>query len=104
MYAIIKAGGKQYKASKDQTLALEKIDAEPGSSVSIGEVLLFCGDDGKVKVGSPIIDGASVTGTILRHGKGKKIIGFTYKAKKNERHHYGHRQPLTFVKVTEIKG
>ncbi len=103
MYAIVRTGGKQYKAVPDGTLVVEKIEGEPGTEIEVGEVLLVRTDKG-VKVGTPVVPGAIVKGTILRQDRGPKIVGFTYKAKKRERHHYGHRQEQTHIKVTEIAG
>ena len=101
MYAIIKTGGKQYKVAKDETLVVERIDGEPGAAVELGYVLVLRTDAG-VKVGSPYVVGAKVVGKILRQDRGPKIQGFTYKAKKRIRHHYGHRQEQTHIQVTEI--
>lgn len=101
MFAIVKTGGKQYRAISNGTLMVEKLEAEPGASVELNEVLMLRDDKG-VTIGSPLVTGAKVVATVLRHGKGPKIVGFTYKAKKNVRHRYGHRQPCTYIKVTDI--
>lgn len=103
MYAIIKTGGKQYKAAKDEVIVVEKIEGEPGTVVTLDEVLSLVGE-GDITLGSPFIKGAKVMGTILRQGKGPKINAFNYKAKKNIRKRWGHRQPLTHVKITEVIG
>ena len=103
MYAIIKTGGKQLRATQDEVLIIEKIDGEPGTSVEFDEVLLFV-DGSSQTVGTPYIKGAKVTGEIVRQGKAKKINAFNYKAKKNERKRWGHRQPQTHVKVTSLSG
>ena len=97
MYAIIVTGGKQYRAEVGDTLYLEKIEAEVGTEVTFDQVLLV-GD----KVGTPYVEGAKVTGTIEKQGKGKKIIVFKMKAKKNYRKKQGHRQAYTKVIVKEI--
>ncbi len=102
MYVIVKSGGKQLKAAKDDILIVEKLDGEVGSEVELGEVVMVCEND-KVKVGSPFVTGASVKATIVRQGKGRKINAFNYKPKKNVRKRWGHRQPETTLRVTEVK-
>ncbi len=102
MYAIVKTGGKQFKAANDEVLIVEKLEGEPGTKVELDEVLMVC-DGSKFKVGSPFIKGAKVTGEIIRQGKGPKIEAFNYKAKKNERKRWGHRQPQTHVRITGIE-
>ncbi len=102
MYAIVKTGGKQYQAANDEVLIIEKLEGEPGTKIELDEVLMVC-DGAKVKVGSPFIKGAKVTAEIVRQAKGPKIEAFNYKAKKNERKRWGHRQPLTHVRVTGIE-
>jgi large subunit ribosomal protein L21 len=101
MYVIVQTGGKQFKAEKDETLIVEKLEGEPGTQVELGEVLMVCDGD-NFKMGSPFVKGAMVRAEIVRQGKSKKINGFNYKAKKNERKRWGHRQPQTFLKITEI--
>jgi large subunit ribosomal protein L21 len=102
MYAVIKTGGKQYRVEEKSVLRVEKLDAAVGDSVSLGQVLMLGGES--VQVGRPFLVGATVTARVLRHGSGKKIHGFTYKAKKNVRRRYGHRQPFTEVVVDSIAG
>jgi len=102
MYAIVKTGGKQFKAAKDEVIIVEKLDGEPGTKVNLSEVLMVV-DGEKFKVGSPFVKGAKVTGEIVRQGKAKKINAFNYKAKKNVRKRWGHRQPQTHVRITEIE-
>ncbi|HTQ12185.1 MAG TPA: 50S ribosomal protein L21 [Fimbriimonadaceae bacterium] len=102
MYAIVKTGGKQFKAAKDDVIIVEKLDGEPGTKIDLDEVLMVV-DGAKCKVGSPFVKGAKVTGEIVRQGKAKKINAFNYKPKKNVRKRWGHRQPLTHVKITEIE-
>jgi len=101
MYAILKTGGKQLMAAQNEVLVVEKLEGEPGTAVEFGEVLMVA-DGSSVTVGSPFVKGAKVTGEIVRQVKGPKINAFNYKAKKNERKQWGHRQPLTHVKVTGI--
>lgn len=102
MYAIVKTGGKQYKAAKDDVLIIEKLEGEAGTAVELGEVLMVV-DGETTTVGSPFVKGAIVRGEIVRQAKGPKIEAFNYKPKKNERKRWGHRQPLTHVKVTEVQ-
>ena len=102
MYAIIEACGKQYKVLEGDTVFFEKLDAEVGKKVTFDKVLLVS-DDKEVKVGDPYVKGVKVEGKVLSHGKGKKIIVFKMKPKKNERTKQGHRQPYTKVEITGIK-
>ncbi|NLU35507.1 MAG: 50S ribosomal protein L21 [Clostridiales bacterium] len=103
MYAVIRTGGKQYKVQEGDVIRVEKLDVEEGSTVQFDEVLAVRDDNG-LKVGNPLVDGAVVEGDVLGHGKGKKIIVFKYKPKKNYRKKQGHRQPYTEVKITKISG
>lgn len=84
MYAVIRTGGKQYKVQEGDVIRVEKLDVEEGSTVQFDEVLAVRDDNG-LKVGNPLVDGAVVEGDVLGHGKGKKIIVFKYKPKKNYR-------------------
>ncbi len=102
MYAIIEACGKQYKVTKGDVVFFEKLDAEEGKKVAFDNVVLFS-DDKKVQVGNPYVKGIKVEGKVVSHGKGKKILVFKYKAKKNYRRTQGHRQPFTKVEITGIK-
>lgn len=98
MYAIFVTGGKQYRAAEGDTIYVEKLDGEAGQTVVFDQVLLA--DD---KVGTPLVDGAKVTGTIEKQGRGKKIIVFKYKAKKNYHKKQGHRQSYTKVVINTIE-
>lgn len=102
MYAILKTGGKQLQAAQNDVLIVEKLEGEPGTAVEFGEVLMV-GDGDKFQLGSPFVKGALVRGEIIRQTKGPKIQGFNYKAKKNERKRWGHRQPQTHIRVTAIE-
>lgn len=102
MYAIVKTGGKQFRAEKDGVIIVEKLEGEPGTKVDLGEVLMVV-DGGSTKIGSPFVKGARVSGEIVRQAKSKKINAFNYKAKKNERKRWGHRQPQTYIRVTGIE-
>jgi large subunit ribosomal protein L21 len=100
MYAIIETGGKQVKVEEGQSIYVEKLNVEEGGTVTFDKVLFVGGDD--VKVGSPVVEGATVTGKVEKQGKDKKIIVFKYKAKKNNRKKQGHRQPYTKVTIEKI--
>lgn len=102
MYAVIVTGGKQYKVAEGDTLFIEKLNAEDGSTVTFDKVLLVSDAD-KVTAGAPYVDGATVEAKVEKTGKAKKIRVFKYKAKKNERKRIGHRQPYTKVTVSAIK-
>ena len=102
MYAVIESCGKQYKVAEGDVVFFEKLDAEAGKKVSFDKVVLVS-DDGKVQVGNPYVKGVKVEGKVVSHGKGKKIIVFKMKAKKNYRRKQGHRQPYTKVEITAIK-
>src|SRR5450759_1334326 len=84
MYAVIKTGGKQYTVRENEIVQIEKLDVPVGDEVAMTDILLIQGERGQV-VGTPIVTGATVTGKVVRHGLGKKIVGFTYKPKKNIR-------------------
>ncbi len=101
MYAIVRAGGKQYRVEEKNILTVDKFTGEAGDSVTLGEVLYIGGVDSP-QWGKPTVEGASVTATIVEQTKGKKIDGFTYKAKKNIHKHWGHRQQLTRVHIDLI--
>ncbi len=99
MYAIILTGGKQYKVQEGSVVKVEKLDAEVGSTVKF-DVLMFVDDNGTVTAGSSCK--ATVEGEVTFSGRGKKIVIFKYKSKKNIRKRQGHRQPFTEVKITKI--
>ena len=102
MYAIIETCGKQYKVSEGDVVFFEKLDTEEGKKVTFDKVILVS-DDKKVQVGNPYVKGVKIEGKVVSHGKGKKILVFKYKAKKNYRRTRGHRQPYTKVEITSIK-
>ncbi len=102
MYAIIETGGKQFKVEEGDVLKVELLHAEAGETVEINKVLMV-NKDGQVTVGAPYVDGAKVTLKVEENGKGKKIVVFKYKAKKNYRKKKGHRQPYTKVTVEKIE-
>jgi large subunit ribosomal protein L21 len=101
MYAVIATGGKQYRVTKDGVLRVEKLEAEPGATVTFGEVLLV-GEGADVKVGTPMLKGGKVLATVVRHGRGKKVSIVKFKRRAHYLRQKNHRQPFTEVKVTEI--
>lgn len=102
MYAVIETGGKQYKVQEGDVITVEKLKAEAGDTITFDKVLLM--SDGKeVKVGTPYLAEA-VRGSVVENGKGKKVIIFKYKAKKDYRKKQGHRQPYTMVKIESLGG
>ncbi len=103
MYAVIRSGGKQYRVSQGASLRVEKLPGEVGSSITLDEVLMI-GGDGEVKVGTPRVDGAQITGTIVAQGRGQKIRVFKMKRRKGYRRAQGHRQDYTEIRVDEIRG
>lgn len=102
MYAILKTGGKQYKVSEGDVIYVEKLGVEDGASVTFEEVLAV-GEGDSLTVGAPFVAGATVTGTVEKTGKGKKINIFKMKPKKGYRRRQGHRQPYTKVTISAIK-
>ena len=103
MYAVIKTGGKQYRVQQGDVIFVEKLNAQADEAVTFDEVLLV-GDADQSKVGTPVVEGAKVQGKVLAQVKGKKIVVYKYKSKKNERKKQGHRQPYTKVEITAIVG
>ena len=101
MYAIIESCGKQYKVVEGEVVFFEKLDAEVGKKVTFDKIVLVS-DDKKVQVGAPYVKSVKVEGKVVEHGKGKKIVVYKYKAKKNYRRTQGHRQPFTKVEITKI--
>ncbi|MRX71415.1 50S ribosomal protein L21 [Bacillus lacus] len=100
MYAIIETGGKQIKVEAGQAIYVEKLGALEGDTVTFDKVLFVGGDN--AQVGSPTVEGATVTAKVEKHGRAKKIVVFKYKAKKNYRRKQGHRQPYTKVVIDAI--
>ena len=101
MYAVIKTGGKQYSVKVGDVVYVEKLNAEDNSEVTFDQVLAV-GEEGSVKVGAPVVEGASVVAKVVKNGKGKKIRIFKYNPKKGYRKRQGHRQPYTKVEIGKI--
>jgi len=101
MYAVIATGGKQYRVAEGDTLRIEKLDAEEGSTVEFDKVLMV-GEGDDVKIGAPVVEGAKVSATVKGHGRGKKIEIIKFRRRKHHRKQMGHRQDYTEVQITGI--
>ena len=102
MNAIIETGGKQYKVAEGDTLFIEKLPVEAGDTVTFDKVLAVLDGD-KATFGAPVVEGAKVTASVVKNGKGKKVIVFKYKPKKGYRRKQGHRQPYSKVTIGKIE-
>lgn len=102
MYAVIKTGGKQYRVSPGDILRVEKLPADKGSTITFDQVLMVGGDT--VRVGAPLVSGATVSAKIVTHDRAKKIIVFKLKRRKNYRRKKGHRQLFTEIQINSIEG
>ena len=100
MYAVIETGGKQYRVKEGDVIVVEKLGIEAGEKVEFDKVLVM-GEGADIQVGTPYV-GSKVYGTVVENGKGKKVVIFKYKAKKDYRKKQGHRQPYTMVEITGI--
>ena len=100
-YAIFKTGGKQFRAEAGATLRITSIEGEPGSTIVFDDVLLGTKGD-SIMTGTPLVSGAKVTGEIVKHGRGDKIIVFKFKRRKNYARKQGHRQGFTEVRIKSI--
>jgi large subunit ribosomal protein L21 len=102
-YAIIETGGKQYRVKEGDTITVERLIDEPGADISFDRVLMV-GGAGTTKIGTPVVDGASVSAHVDEHFRGEKLIIFKFKPKKRYRRKTGHRQELTKLTITGITG
>src|SRR5260370_40547995 len=100
MFAIIRTGGKQYRAAERDLITVDKISGQPGDAVQFGEVLLVGGES--VVVGSPMVAGATVAGELVEQARGEKVIAFKKRRRKNSRRKRGHRQQFSVIRITEI--
>lgn len=100
MYAIIKTGGKQVKVEVGQTIFVEKLDVEAGEKVTFDEVVLVGGEE--TKVGTPLVEGATVEATVEKQGREKKVVTFRYLRRKDSHRKQGHRQPYTKLTIDAI--
>ena len=103
MFAVIRTGGKQYRVAKDDVISVEKLVAEPGAAVEFSEVLMI-GEGAEVTTGTPLIEGASVSATVVEQTRAAKIIVFKKKRRHNYRRKKGHRQQQTILRITDIRG
>lgn len=103
MYAVIETGGKQYRVQEGDIIFIEKVAGNEGEALNFDKVLLVSNGE-EVKVGKPYVDGVSVNGNIVEHGKARKVVVFKFKRKKDYRKKQGHRQPYTKVKIEKING
>lgn len=103
MYAVVRSGGKQYRVSPGGSVRVEKLDGDVGAKITLEEVLMI-GGEGDVKIGTPTVDGASVSGTIMAQGRGSKIRVFKMKRRKGYRRVQGHRQDYTEIAIDGISG
>jgi large subunit ribosomal protein L21 len=101
MYAVIESGGKQYKVQPGDTVVLEKLAGGVGDAVAFDRVLLVA-DETQVAVGRPVVEGAKVSGEIVEHGLGEKLIVYKFRRRKNYRRKTGHRQAYTAVKINQV--
>jgi len=101
MFAVLNTGGKQYKVSQGDLIEVEKLESNTGDTVTLDQILMV-GEGENIEVGSPYVSGYKVTGEVVEHGKGAKIIVFKKKRRKNYRRKNGHRQLFTQLKITEI--
>ena len=102
MFAVIETGGKQYKVAEGDVIFVEKLANEAGDAITFDKVLAVIDGD-KATFGTPVVEGASVAATVVKNGKGKKIMIFKYTPKKGYRKRQGHRQPYTKVQIGAIK-
>ena len=100
---MIETGGKQYRVAEGDVLFIEKLDAQAGESVTFDKVLAVIDDEKGASIGTPVVEGASVSASVVKNGRAKKIHVYKFKAKKNYRRRQGHRQPYTQVQIGAIK-
>lgn len=102
MYAVIRAGGKQYRAAPDDVLDIDRVSGAPGDKLEFADVLLLGGGDGEPQIGAPLVDGATVAAELVEHRRGEKLIIFKKRRRQNSRRKNGHRQELTTIRITQI--
>jgi large subunit ribosomal protein L21 len=100
MFAVIKAGGKQYRVAAEDVIRIDRVEAEPGKVIEFGEVLLLGGDT--PQIGAPTVSGAMVAGEVLQHTRGDKVIAFKKRRRKNSRRKRGSRHEFSVIRITEI--
>jgi large subunit ribosomal protein L21 len=104
MFAVIRTGGKQYKVAKDDLLEIERLDAQAGDKIDLGEVLMLGGEGGETKLGAPVVAGAKVKAEVVEMTRGPKLTVFKKRRRQNSRRKNGHRQDLMLVKILDIAG
>jgi len=102
MFAVIRTGGKQYRVTPNAVLKVEKLEAEPGSTITFTDVLAI-GDENSTTIGSPVVEGATVTATVVAQDRNPTIIIFKKRRRQNSRRKNGHRQHITVLRVADIK-
>lgn len=102
MHAVIETGGKQYRVTVGDQIEIEKLENKAGDKVTFPVLLIEDGEN--IKLGKPKLDGVQVTGEVLDQTRGPKLIAYTYRKRKSSERKVGHRQPLTIIKITDIKG
>jgi large subunit ribosomal protein L21 len=100
MFAVIRAGGKQYRVAPEDVIRIDRVTGEPGEVVEFGEVLVLGGDT--PQIGAPMISGATVAGEVLQHTRGDKVIAFKKRRRKNSRRKRGYRHEFSVIRITEI--
>jgi large subunit ribosomal protein L21 len=103
MHAVIRTGGKQYRVAEGDVLRVEKLDAEPGSTIELADVLLIADGD-HIAVGTPVLEGKAVAAEVVTHARANKIEVIKFKRRKKYRRSHGHRQHYTQLKITSIPG
>jgi large subunit ribosomal protein L21 len=101
MFAVIKTGGKQYSVAADDTITVMTLEGEPGDRVTFDNVLMLVGEN-ETKLGAPFLEGVSVTGEIVAHERGPKVIAFKKRRRQNSKRKRGHRQDLTTVRILQL--
>lgn len=102
MYAVIETGGKQYRVQEGDVVFIEKLDVQADDVISFDKVIVVGKEDGAV-IGTPVVEGAKVSAKVLKNGKGKKLVVFKYRSKKDSKSKKGHRQPYTQVQIQSIE-
>jgi large subunit ribosomal protein L21 len=101
MFAVIKTGGKQYRVAAQDVITIATLAGEPGTAVTFDQVLMVTNDNG-TQVGAPLVEGVTVTGEVVEHTRGEKVIAFKKRRRQNSKRKRGHRQDYTVVRITEI--
>jgi large subunit ribosomal protein L21 len=102
MYAIVRTGGRQYRAEPGQTIDVERLPQAEGESIELTDVLLVAPEDGALQIGQPVVEGAVVKATVIKQGRGRKVFVWKYKPKERYRRRRGHRQYFTRLRIDDI--